>query len=187
MLKKILWIVAALILVIAGYVAYLMITSRNLSPADVAEYQVGDFSIHVKYSRPSKRERLIFGNAEDGALVPFGKKWRTGANEATEIEFSKDVLLGGDVLKAGRYSLYTVPGPEQWTIVFNSKLGYWGAKMGGDPFEEELDVLRVEASVTDHDAEIEQFTISFTPSDTLVNMNFFWDRTRVILPISHQR
>jgi hypothetical protein len=183
MLRKIAWVFAALILVVGGYVAYLMITSRNLSPADKAEYSSGGFTVQVNYSRPAKRGRLIFGEEKDGALVPYGKKWRTGANEATEISISKDILLEGTSLKAGRYSLYTIPGPDEWTIVFNSKLDYWGAQLTGDPFEENLDVLRVQAKVSENDAEVEQFTISFTPADSVLNLNFFWDKTRVTLPM----
>lgn len=182
MLKKIAWIFAALILVVAGYVAYVMITSRGLSPEAVAEYSDANLSVTVNYCQPYKKGRLIFGEEQDGALVPFGKKWRTGANAATEIEISSDVSLENSVLKAGRYSLYSLPGAGQWTIVFNSKLDYWGAGLS-DPFDESLDVLRVQADVQENDAEVEQFTISFTPADSVVNMNFYWDRTRVTLPM----
>ncbi len=182
MLRKIAWIFAALILVVAGYVAYFMISSRGLSPEAVAEYTDATLTATVNYCQPFKKERLIFGEADAGALVPFGKKWRTGANAATEIAISSDVRIGDNQLKAGRYSLYTIPGASQWTIVFNSKLNYWGAGMG-DPFDESQDVLRVQADVQENDAEIEQFTISFTPADSLVNLNFYWDKTRVILPM----
>jgi hypothetical protein len=183
MLRKIAWVFAALILFVGTYVAYLMMTTKNHSPAAVEEFTSGDLTIQVKYSQPYKKGRLIFGNESEDALVPYGKKWRTGANEATEISFSADVKMGAEVLKGGRYSLYTIPGAENWTIVFNSKLEYWGAKIGGDPFEEEFDVVRVPASVTEVDTDVEQFTISFTPSDSGVNMNFYWDKARVTLPI----
>jgi len=183
MLRKIAWVFAALILFVGTYVAYLMMTTKNHSPEAVEEFTTGDLSIQIKYSQPYKKGRLIFGTENEGALVPYGKKWRTGANEATEVSFSADVQMGMDVLKAGRYSLYTIPGADTWTVVFNSKLEYWGAKIGGDPFEEEFDVIRVPASVSSLDTEVEQFTISFTPSDSVVNMNFFWDKTRVTLPI----
>lgn len=182
MLKKIAWVIGALILVVAGYVGYLMLTTKSHSPAAIAEFKDGDFSIQVKYSQPYKKGRLIFGREEDGALVPYGMKWRTGANEATEISISSDISIDGTVLKAGRYSLYTIPGEELWTVAFNSKLDYWGAGMS-DPFDETQDVLRVNAQVSANDSEVEQFTISFTPADSLINMNFFWDKTRVTLPM----
>ena len=183
MIKKIIWAFAILIIIFATYVAYTMLTTRNHSPAAVAEYKQGDFLIQVNYCQPFKKGRLIFGEETAGALVPYGKKWRTGANEATEISFSHDVIVDGKVLKAGRYSLYTIPEASSWTAVFNSKLGYWGAKLGGDPFDETMDVIRVPATVRSDMPEIEQFTISLTPADSLINMHFYWANTRATLPI----
>lgn len=183
MLKKIAWIAGILVLVVAGYIGYILLTTKNHSPAAVAEYQSDAISIEVAYCQPYKKGRTIFGPAADEALVPYGMKWRTGANEATEINFSANVVIEGKVLKAGRYSVYTIPDESSWTVVFNSNLGYWGAKLGGDPFDETKDVLRANASVIPNETEIEQFTISFTPADSLINMNFYWDKTRAILPL----
>lgn len=177
MLRKIAWIFAALILVVVGYVGFSLLTTRSHSPAAVAEFKEGDFLIQVNYCQPFKKGRLIFGTEAEGALVPFGKKWRTGANDATEINFSHDVLINGNTLKAGRYSLYTIPEAAAWTVVFNNKLGYWGRGFN-DVFDESMDALRVKATVRNDMPEIEQFTISFTPSDSLVNMNFYWSNTR---------
>ena len=178
MLKKIAWIAGILVLVVAGYIGFILLTTKNHSPAAVAEYASEDFSITVNYCQPYKKGRLIFGSESQNALVPYGMKWRTGANEATEISFNSNVMIDGKVLKAGTYSLYTIPEESAWTVVFNSKLGYWGAKLGGDPFEESMDVMRVTATATNNEPEVEQFTISFTPADSLVNMNFYWDKTR---------
>ncbi|MCK6616890.1 MAG: DUF2911 domain-containing protein [Cyclobacteriaceae bacterium] len=182
MTKKILLGVGVLILIIAGYVGYVLLTTKNHSPAAVAEFRDGDFLIQVNYSQPFKKGRLIFGTEAEGALVPFGMKWRTGANEATEISLSGDVLIAGKLLKAGRYSLYSIPDATMWTIAFNSKVGYWG-KGFGDVFDESLDVLRATASVQNDLPEVEQFTISLTPADSLINMHFSWDKTRATLPI----
>jgi hypothetical protein len=183
MLKKILLGIGVLVLIVAGYVGYIMLTTKNHSPAAVAEFKDGDFLIQVNYCQPFKKGRLVFGEEADGALVPFGKKWRTGANEATEISFSHDVMMDGRLLKAGRYSVYTIPYDTTWTVVFNSKLNYWGAKLGGDPFEENMDVMRVPATVRNDLPEIEQFTISLTPAEEAVNMHFYWDRTRASILI----
>lgn len=183
MLKKILWVVGVLVLAFAGFVGYTILTTKNHSPAVVEEYALNDLTIKVNYCRPYKKGRLIFGEEKDKALVPYGKKWRTGANEATEIEFNSDVSMNGQVLKAGRYSLYTIPGTTEWVVVFNSKLGYWGADPMGDPFDETKDVLRVPASASAAENESEQFTISFSQADSVVNMNFMWDKTKAILPI----
>jgi hypothetical protein len=182
MLKKILIGLGIIILMMATYVVYVMLTTRGHSPAAVAEYKEGDFLIRVNYCQPYKKGRLIFGTEAEGALVPYGVKWRTGANEATEISFNGDVLVGGKLLKAGRYSLYTIPGAEAWTVAFNSKLGYWG-KGFGDVFDESLDVLRGTAAVQHGLPEVEQFTISFVPADSLIHMHFSWDKTRATLPI----
>lgn|SRR5690606_24195906 len=183
MLKKILLAIGVLVIIIAGYFIFLMLTTKSHSPAAVAEYKDGDFHIQVNYSQPYKKERLIFGSAADDALVPYGEKWRTGANEATEISFSHDVILDGQILKAGRYSLYTIPEASTWTVVFNSKLEYWGAQLSGDPFDETLDVLRVPASVENGMPEQEQFTISFDEEGSRINMHFDWADTRATLGI----
>lgn len=184
MLKKIAWIIGIFVLAIAGFMGYIMLTTKNHSPAAVEEFTNNGLTLKVNYCQPSKKGRLIFGEEKERALVPYGKKWRTGANEATEIEFSNDVLINGQVLKAGRYSLYTIPGASEWTIVFNSKLGYWGASLFGDPFDESLDVLRAPASVSSAEAESEKFTISITAADSVVtNLNFAWDKTQATLPV----
>jgi len=183
MIKKVLLGIGVLVLIVAGYVGYLMLTTKNHSPAAMAEFKDGDFLIQVNYCQPFKKGRIVFGTEAEGALVPYGKKWRTGANEATEISFSNDVLMDGRLLKAGRYSVYTIPDDSDWTVVFNSNLGYWGAKLGGDPFEESKDVMRVSATVRNDLPEIEQFTISLTPADSLINMHFYWANTRATLPI----
>jgi len=182
MIKKILLGIGVLILIVAGYVGYMMLTTRSHSPTAVAEFKDGDFLIQVNYCQPYKKGRLIFGEEKDEALVPYGKKWRTGANDATEISFTHDMVMDGRVLKAGRYSIYTIPESTAWTIVFNSKLDYFGRSFN-DVFDETLDVLRTTASVRSDLPEIEQFTISLTPADSLINMHFYWANTRATLPI----
>ena len=183
MFKKILLAIGILVIIVAAYLGYLMLTTKNHSPEAVAEYNSGDLHIQVDYCQPYKKDRLIFGTKSDDALVPFGEKWRTGANEATEISFSEDVTIGGQTLEAGRYSLYTIPDASSWTVVFNSKLEYWGAQLSGDPFDETLDVLRVPASVETGMPDQEQFTISFTEADSQINMHFDWADTRATLGI----
>ena len=91
--KIILLIILGIILIAAGFMAYLMLTTRSHSPAEKLEYSEGDFTLTVDYCRPYKKGRLIFGEESEGALLPYGGYWRTGANEATEIEFNKDLIL----------------------------------------------------------------------------------------------
>ena len=185
MLKKILIGIGIVLLGVVGYGIYLSQTTKNLSPADVAQYDGSDLAITVNYSQPSKRGRLIFGEEKDGALQPYGKKWRVGANEATEIVFSSDVMISGNTLNKGRYSLYAIPGKDRWIISFNSNVGYWGAGIFSDPFDESKDVLRVEVPVMNTMNATEQFKISF---DEIMNNNVMmvlkWDQTQINIPIS---
>ncbi len=179
MLKKILIGIGILVLAVIGFVAYTMLTTKNHSPADVAEYKGSDgLEITVNYYQPYKKGRQLFGG--EGALVPNGKKWRTGANDATEITVNQDVQIGGQTLKAGTYSLYTIPGDSEWTVAFNGNTNYWGAGFS-DPFDESKDVLRAKASISKTNEEVEQFTITFSDGPV---MNMAWGDTKVSLPIN---
>ena len=104
-MKNVLKIVVVLVLAFVGYVIYIL--ANPVSPKDTVVYNSGDANFEVVYSRPYKKDRLIFGFEEDGALVPFGKYWRTGANAATTFETSTDVLFNGEKLKAGKSVSYT--------------------------------------------------------------------------------
>ncbi len=140
--------------------------SKKHSPEGIARFEYGENQhISIRYSRPYKKGRLIFGEKSNDALVPYGKKWRTGANEATEITFSQEVMIGGKSLAAGTYSLYSIPGPEQWIIAFNSRTDYWGATIPGTPFRTRKDVLRVSAPVATSAELVEQLSISFQKTD----------------------
>ena len=101
--------------------------SRRASPMAMARMDVGEAHVFVVYNRPYMRNRdNIFGTEESGALVPFGKLWRTGANENTQITATHDIKVGGKTLAAGTYSLMTTPGAAEWKIHINSKLGMSG-------------------------------------------------------------
>ncbi len=104
-------------------------------------------------------------------MVPYGEVWRTGANEATEIQFYQDVTLGSKAVKAGTYSLFTIPGEKEWTIILNSDLDYWGAYT----YNEKNDVLRVTAPTTNLNTLVENFTIQFDKGV----MQLAWDKTLV--------
>ena len=183
MLRKVLLGLGAIIIIFAVYVAYVILTTKSHSPEDVAVYKQDGLEISVRYCQPFKKDRLIFGEGSKGALVTYGKKWRTGANEASEISLNKDLTIGGQLLKAGSYSVYTIPGVNEWTIVFNSKLDYWGASPGGDPYEENLDVLRVTVPSSTVNQVLEQFTIDFQGQGNQVEMRLRWDQTEVVVPI----
>ncbi|AQG82504.1 DUF2911 domain-containing protein [Spirosoma montaniterrae] len=144
-----------------------------MSPRITAESP--DKSIKVAYGQPSKRGRVVFG---EGGLEKYGKVWRTGANEATEITFANDVMFGGKMVKAGTYTLYTIPGEKEWTVLLNSTLGQWGAydyekiKSG--------DVASVKVPVSMNKTAIEKLTI--TPANS--SLTIAWDNMTVSVPVT---
>ncbi len=113
--------------------------SKRPSPPATAAGKVAGATITVNYSSPAVKGRKIWGD-----LVPYDKVWRAGANEATIFETTKDIKVEGKSLPAGKYSLYAIPGENQWVFIFNSKTGQWGIKMDGSTTEEPAnDVIRV--------------------------------------------
>jgi hypothetical protein len=127
--------------------------------------------VRITYGRPSVNDRVIF--ADDG-LVPYGEVWRTGANEATTISFSSDVMIEGESLSAGTYSLYTIPGADTWTIIFNNTANQWGTN-----YDESQDALRVEVSPMSGDTR-EMMMFSFVEvTDTKGTCVLHWADTRV--------
>lgn len=166
------------LLVVAGVVYFNSIVKSKSPEADV-NFESGDLKIHVFYNRPSKRGRIIFGE-----LVPYGKVWRTGANEATIFETNKDLIIKDKTLKAGKYTLWTIPQEQSWTIIFNSEVGQWGIDYNGvanrDP---KNDVLSVEVPAVIQEKEFEQFTISVEKVDEDQELILLWDKTLVSVPL----
>lgn len=133
--------------------------------------------VRVTYSRPQKKDREIFGKK-----VAYGKVWRTGANEATEIKVYQDIQLDGKALAAGTYSLFTLPGKTEWEIILNSDLDYWGAYR----YNADNDVLRLTVPARTSETVVEAFTIQFkADGDGKANMILAWDKTRVEVPITY--
>lgn len=110
--------------------------NRPSPPAEV-KGKIGSTDIMIAYSSPAVKGRKIWGE-----LVPYGKVWRTGANEATVFETSADIMINGSKLPAGKYGLFTIPGEKSWTVIFNSVSQQWGAYQ----YDATKDVLRVEAT-----------------------------------------
>ncbi|WP_461532644.1 DUF2911 domain-containing protein [Sinomicrobium sp.] len=148
------------------------------SPADIVYYRTDRKTppiAKVIYSRPQKKGRPVFGT-----LVPFDKVWRTGANEATEITFFKDVVFGDAEVAAGTYSLYTIPGTKEWTIILNSDTDVWGAY----EYKEANDVARTKVAVSSGEEDLEAFSISFEPNEKGADLYLGWSTTRVKIPVS---
>lgn len=185
MVKKILIGVIVLAVIVAVGLWYANNRNRTLSPPGKAELSNGDLTITIPYSRPSVRGRVIFGTKEQGALQPYGAYWRLGANEATEVTFSKDVTVGDQLVKAGTYRIYAIPGAEEFEIIFNTELGKWGA------FEPDhsLDILHVKVPVEKLGQPVEQYTISLHPTISQsdeqpgIEIIFEWADVRFRLPV----
>jgi hypothetical protein len=128
--------------------------------------------IKVVYGQPSKNGRVIFGTLE-----PFGKVWRTGADEATEITFSKDVVFGGKPVKAGTYTLFSIPDAKTWTVILNSKLGQWGAYDYEKVKGQDVVAVKVKREALSTPAEKLTFTL---PGNAVV---FAWDDTKIAVPV----
>lgn len=168
--------------------------SRRKSPLGMSRTMLGDAYVKVTYGQPYKRERdNIFGTKESGAVVPFGEVWRTGANEATEVTVTKDVLVAGKKLAAGTYSLFTTPGAESWKFHFNSLLGLDGTGYYDRVAEKftpadlpKNDVLVVEAKATQLAVanEVDQLTIEFERTASGADLVLRWIRTEVRLPLA---
>lgn len=152
---------------------------KSFSPEEVVELEQGKLHVEVFYNRPYKKGRDIFGT-----LVPFGEVWRTGANEATTFETNRDLIIEGKELKAGTYSLWTIPDKETWTIIFNKEHGQWGVNAEGQPNRNpQLDALAIKAQAVWQEREFEQFTIEFAQMEDEIEMVLLWDKTLVAVPL----
>jgi hypothetical protein len=129
----------------------------------------------VLFSRPQKNGRTIFGD-----LIEYGKLWRLGANEATEIEFYQNVKVNNQRLKKGRYTLYAIPAADKWTIIFNRETDTWGSFK----YDEKKDVLRVDVPVQAVAEPVEHFVMAFEKANNGFRLNMAWDNVMASLPLS---
>ena len=141
------------------------------SPAATYKQRVGITDIQIEYSRPSMKDRVIFGG-----LVPFDKVWRTGANSATKISFSTAVKLNGSAVPAGEYALFSIPGKTEWTVILNKATGDWGSYA----YDPKNDVARVKATPIAYPVAIESFTIGLADlRQQSATLYLLWEKTRV--------
>jgi len=138
--------------------------------------EFGLSNVEISYSRPGVKGRNIFGN-----LVPFGKVWRTGANNATTITFGDDVNIGGTKVAAGKYGLLTIPDQNQWTIIITKQLDVTSPAA----YKQDQDVVRLTAKPEDLPFSLETFTIFFNDvKSTSMNVELVWDKTAVAFPVT---
>ena len=181
-MKKILLIsLGVLLTLVVGVALYGALVVSKRSPISAASISDQGLDIKVAYCQPYKKGRLIFGEEKDGALQPYGKYWRLGANAATEITFNKNVNFAGQAVNAGSYRMYAVPGANSFQVSLNSELGVYFAVREPDYTK---DVIKVNVPVTAAPNETEQFTINFGSDSTGVKMNLVWDKTQVTVPIT---
>jgi hypothetical protein len=180
MLKKILIAVAIIIALLAAGMFYLNHRNRTLSPPGNANLTSGELTVSIPYSRPSVRNRLIFGTETQQALQPYGKYWRLGANESTEITINRDVTFNDQPLKAGTYRMYAIPGPDNFEIILNTELGTWGAL---EP-DHDLDILHTKVPVQKLQTPVEQYTITLKATTSGIDVIFEWSDTKFTLPLT---
>lgn len=176
-MKKVILVLFALVAIADVYAQKL--PALDASPADYAWLPPNrkDPVVKIIYGRPSKKGRTMIGGTE-----AYGKVWRLGANEATEVKLYKDVTFGDKTVKAGTYTMYAIPAEKEWTIIFNTKLDTWGAYS----YDEKLDVARITVPVTKPASEVEAFTIAFDePANNASNMYIAWENTLVKVPVKY--
>lgn len=180
-MKKVLILSGIAVVIIGGVLAYIIHVSKSYSPEGNVDFNSADLKVHVFYNRPYKKGREIFGK-----LVPFGKTWRTGANEATVFETNRDLVFGDKELKAGKYSLWTVPGEQTWQVIFNSEIPSWGISFNGQPLRDaSADALIVDVPVIHSDEKVtEQFTIYVEKGADGTELILQWDKTIVVVPFA---
>ncbi|WBL21791.1 MULTISPECIES: DUF2911 domain-containing protein [unclassified Zunongwangia] len=150
----------------------------DVSPMDIALYRNDNNEpiARVIYSRPQRRDREVFGK-----LVPYGEVWRTGANEATEVTFYKDVMIAGAKIDAGTYTLYSIPEEKEWTIILNKKTLTWGAY----EYSSEMDLARINVPVRQMQNSVDALSISFEKDEDTKGANLLigWDKSYVKVPM----
>ncbi|MFZ2906695.1 MAG: DUF2911 domain-containing protein [Cyclobacteriaceae bacterium] len=172
-------VIITILVLVVGYIQHQ--SKKSYSPEEEVFFSDGNVKLRVFYNRPYKRNREIFG-----ALVPYGKVWRTGANEATVFETNKTITFEGKKLNPGTYSLWTIPDSTTWTIIFNSESGQWGINHKGEANRNAaFDVLSFPIYAVKQERIFEQFTISFEKMGEEAEMVLMWDNTVVAIPFSY--
>ena len=148
----------------------------QLSPRDTVRAAVGGASLLIDYSRPSRRGRVIFGSA----IVPWGEVWRTGANAATQFRTDKALEMGGIVVPAGFYTLWTIPSPTGWKLLINSETGQWGTAHKAD-----RDLFQLDMTMATLSLPVERFTINvLTSPQGFFALAFDWDTVHAFIPFT---
>ncbi len=182
-MKFLKWLAIVVIgLVVIAFVGYKVMISQTKkhSPQETVVYNQDGYDVEIVYCRPFKKERDIFGG-----LVPYGEVWRTGANEATTFVTGTDLVIGDQTLPAGEYTLWTIPGPKKWEVIFNNGEYGWGVTFDGAARIAEYDVASITVPVQRNFKVLEQFTIEIDHDPPLLMLG--WDFTRVDVPLGKSK
>lgn len=167
-------VVASVAVLMVGLYFFMLNQTTQASPLDIVSYEENGLDIEIEYSRPQVRGRLIFGG-----LVPYGSVWRTGANEPTKFSTASDIVVNGNNLPAGEYTIWTIPNQDEWTVIWNSKDYFWGVDMTGEAArEEQYDVVRAKATPLEV-----MHTDTFTIDIDNGIMSMIWSNTKVELVV----
>jgi tetratricopeptide (TPR) repeat protein len=172
-MKKIFWLVSCLVWAIN---IQAQLKTPAPSPTQTIKQDFGLGNIEINYSRPAVKGRKVFGD-----LVPYGSVWRTGANNATTLQFSDDVSIGGVALAPGKYGLLSIPDKDNWTIIISKQTDVTSPSS----YKQEMDLVRVSAPVEKLKEGVENFTIAvdnIKPNSCQLSLS--WDKTKVSLPIT---
>ena len=177
--SKILKIIGVLFLIIICggiYVSFI----NPASPRGSSDLVKESLVMEVDYSRPYKKERLIFGETSEGALVPFNNYWRLGANFATTFEANESISFAGRLIESGKYRMYAVPYEDYWKITLNTDAGAFGYI---EP-DYDNDLISVNVSSKQMTEIIEQLTIDFIDDSIGTSLRIRWDSTQVLVPLN---
>ncbi len=172
-MRKIIFVLAMLI---ANYAIEAQVKTPAPSPKTTVNQVIGLTDVTVEYSRPSAKGRVVFGD-----LVPFGKLWRTGANQNSMISFSEDVIIDGKTLKKGKYAIFTTPKADSWEVIFYSDTDNWGTP---EEFSDAKVALKTNVKPEMLNRNVETFTIGFNNLDNnFGHLELSWEKTIVAIKI----
>jgi hypothetical protein len=164
--------IAALLVLWAGWAGA---QQNRASPHATADVTLKGKQVTITYGRPNMRGRKIVGE-----LVPFGQVWRTGADEATAFSTPLNLTVGGVVIPAGSYTLYTLPSENSWKLIVNKQVGQWGTE-----YDQSQDLVRIDMQVAKTAAPVEQFTISWNKKGAdKADLVLEWENTRLSVPVT---
>jgi len=177
-MRKFLVLGSAILLVAAATVTVHARQDKSNRPSPPASAKCdlpGGKSITVDYSSPRAKGRKVFGG-----LVPYGEPWRTGANEATTLVTTADLMVGGKHVPAGSYTIFTVPNKDKWTLIVSKKTGEWGIPYPGA----DMDLIRADMNASATSAPVDNFTIAFDKGDKDCTLRIEWESSRATIAIS---